>query len=220
MNRSLLKVVASITLGVMAGEALANNLLYMQRIKGMVAIEWTQSDPFYGEWTDVGSLYGCANWSPATSTVTAGQAFTQTATDCEQDQSRTRQDREVESNTGEIRNVGTPVTEARIVTASSTRQAVGTKESWVAITPSYSSWVNVGSVYNCTAWDPATSTVWVGNTFTQYRTCYQSQQRTVQNREQEQTSGQIRNTTTTEESGAITVSQNQRANGTKKITQK
>ena len=37
-------------------------------------------------WVDYGLLYGCSNWAPAPSTVSNGEAFTQTATDCSQEQ--------------------------------------------------------------------------------------------------------------------------------------
>jgi len=178
---------------------------------------WVATTPTYTAWANSGSVTGCTNWSPATSTVTAGQTFTQTATDCSQAQTRSRQDREVETTTGAIRNAGSPVTETRTVTVSSTRQATGTKETWVAIAPTYSSWVNVGVLYNCTTWTPAASTVWEGNKFTQTQTCYQDQQRTVQNREQEQTTGAIRNTTSSTETQTISVNQSRQATGTKKI---
>jgi len=178
---------------------------------------WVATTPTYTAWANSGSVTGCTNWSPATSTVTAGQTFTQTATDCSQAQTRSRQDREVETTTGAIRNAGSPVTETRTVTVSSTRQATGTKETWVAIAPTYSSWVNIGVLYNCTTWTPAASTVWEGNKFTQTQTCYQDQQRTVQNREQEQTTGAIRNTTSSTETQTISVNQSRQATGTKKI---
>ncbi|NHC12162.1 hypothetical protein G6551_18100, partial [Pseudomonas stutzeri] len=131
---------------------------------------WVATTPTYTAWTNSGAVYGCTNWSPATSTVTIGQSFTQTATDCEQDQTRSRQDREKETTTGEIRNTGTPVTETQTITVSSTRIATGTKETWVATTPTYTTWANVGGVYGCTNWSPATSTVTIGQSFTQTAT--------------------------------------------------
>jgi len=178
---------------------------------------WVATTPTYTAWTNSGSITGCTNWSPATSTVTIGQAFTQTATDCKQAQTRTRQDREVETTTGAIRNAGSPATETQTITVSSTRQATGTKETWVAISPTYSTWANSGSVYNCTAWSPSPDTVNSGTSFTQTRSCSQNQVRTVQNREQETTTKEIRNTTTSSESQVVTVSQSQTAIGTKPL---
>lgn len=176
---------------------------------------WAATTPTYTSWVDSGSVTGCTNWSPATSTVTAGQAFTQTASDCDQAQVRTRQERQVETTTGAIRNLGAPVTESRTVTASSTRQAVGTKQSWVAIAPTYSAWANSGDVHSCTSWTPSTATVMRGMEFIQRRTCYQTQVRTIQNREQEQTTGAIRNTTSSQESRSISVDESRKNYGTK-----
>lgn len=175
---------------------------------------WAATTPTYTSWVDSGSVTGCTNWSPETSTVTAGQAFTQTASDCDQAQVRTRQERQVETTTGAIRNLGAPVTESRTVTASSSRQAVGTKQFWVAIAPTYSAWANSGDVHSCTSWTPSTATVMKGREFIQSRTCYQTQVRTIQNREQDQTTGAIRNTTSSQESRTISVDESKKNYGT------
>ncbi|MFB2351014.1 hypothetical protein ACETUS_27900, partial [Priestia megaterium] len=44
---------------------------------------------------------------------------------------------------------------------------------------STTSWANVGGLYDCTTWSPATNTVDQGTEFTQTRTCKQNQQRNV-----------------------------------------
>lgn len=155
---------------------------------------WAATTSTYTSWTNIGSVSSCSNWSPATSTVTVGSAFTQTATDCDQLQTRTRQDREKETTTGAIRNKGSVVTETQTVKASTTRSATGTKETWVATTSTYTAWANSGTVSSCSNWSPATSTVTVGQAFTQTATdCDQVQTRTRQDREQETTTGAIRN---------------------------
>lgn len=89
---------------------------------------WVSYSPTYTVWANSGSIYGCANWSPDPSTVNSGVVFTQTATDCEQDQVRQRQDYEISEVTGATRASGAPVTESRVLTdQTDTRAAVGTK---------------------------------------------------------------------------------------------
>lgn len=178
---------------------------------------WAATTPTYTAWTNSGSVTGCSNWSPATSTVTVGQSFTQTATDCQQAQTRSRQDREQESTTGAFRNVGSVVTESQSITASSTRTATGTKETWVATTPTYTTWINSGSVTGCSNWTPDTSTVAYGTSFTQTATnCQQTQTRSRQDREQETTTGSVRNAgSAVTESQNITASSTRTATGTK-----
>jgi hypothetical protein len=82
-------------------------------------------------WVNNGSVTSCTNWSPATSTVTSGQSFTQTATDCQQPQTRNKQNREQETTTHAIRNVGTVIVENQSITATSTRTSIGTKPATV-----------------------------------------------------------------------------------------
>jgi hypothetical protein len=154
--------------------------------------------------------------------VTIGQNFTQTATDCEQDQTRTRQNREQETTTLVYRNSGSLVTENQTLSnQTSTRNAVGTKETWVATTPVYTSWVNSGGIYGCSNWSPATSTVTSGQTFTQTATdCEQDQTRTRQNREQETTTLVYRNVggLITENQTLTNQNSSRSATGTKVVT--
>jgi hypothetical protein len=156
---------------------------------------WVSADPVYTVWVNNGNLYDCTNWSPLENTVGLGTNFEQTATDCKQDQTRTRQDREQETTTLAYRNVGNIVTENQTLTNQiNTRNAVGTMETWVAATPVYTSWVNSGGIYGCSNWSPSPSTVPRGKTFTQTATdCEQDQTRTRQNREQETTTLVYRN---------------------------
>jgi len=204
-------------LAVMAGEVLASNLVYVQRLKGMVPIEWRQAGPLYSDWINVDNVYGCTNWSPDTSTVSIGRAFTQAATDCKQNQTRTVQDRELETYSGALRNVGEPYAETRTITASASRQAVGTLETWQATDPTYTAWANAGGVYACTNWSPAPDTVTIGQAFTQTASdCKQDQTRTRQGREQETTTGEIRNVgTPVTETRTISATSTRQATGTK-----
>jgi hypothetical protein len=187
------------------------------RAAGGTKETWAATTPTYTSWTNNGALTSCSNWSPSPTTVTIGQSFTQTATDCQQAQTRSRQDREKESTTGAFRNVGSAVTESQSIAASSTRTSTGTKETWVAITPTSTAWVNSGAVTGCSNWLPDPSTVAAGTGFTQTATnCSQSQTRSTQNREQETTTGAIRNVgNEVNESKNITASNTQNAVGTK-----
>jgi hypothetical protein len=88
---------------------------------------WLPADPLKSEWTNSGAITGCSNWSPAISTVNQGVVFTQTATDCKQDQTRTVQEREKEKTSSVYRNIGTPYTETQSITVTSTQEAIGAK---------------------------------------------------------------------------------------------
>jgi hypothetical protein len=182
---------------------------------------WIATNSTYTSWSNSSVIYGCNNWSPDPSTITTGQTFIQTATDCEQDQTRNRQDREQETTTLLVRNSGAVVVENQIITVNNTRNSVGTKETWVATTATYSSWVNSGGgIYGCNNWSPDPSTVTTGQTFTQTATdCEQDQTRNRQNREQETTTLSIRNSgAVVVENQIITVSNTRSATGTKVVT--
>lgn len=182
---------------------------------------WFAITPIYTSWINSGSIYGCTNWSPETNTVTIGQSFTQTANDCKQDQIRTRQDREQETTTLAIRDAGSLVTENQTITVTDSRNSVGTMENWISTTPIYTSWINNGSLYGCTNWSPATSTVTSGQTFTQTATdCKQDQTRTRQDREQETTTLAIRDagSLVTENQTLTNQSNTRTATGTKVVT--
>lgn len=76
---------------------------------------WIATTSTYTDWANSGGLYGCENWSPDPSTVDAGQAFTQTATDCEQNQTQEEQKRLISQVTGSIQNDGAPITLSQIL---------------------------------------------------------------------------------------------------------
>lgn len=157
-------------------------------------IDMQTYESIYGEWMNVREVYECNNWSPSSSEVTIGETFTQTATDCNQDQERTVQPRKQDVKTGEVRNDGPLYTETRTIEASSTREGVGEKETWVLIDPRIiSDWASVGGIYECINWTPATSTVDYNELFTQTTNeCKQDQNRTLQNVEQETTTKETR----------------------------
>lgn len=104
---------------------------------------WVTTSPAYTEWTNTGVMSGCSNWSPDASTIDAGKKFPQTATDCKQPQTRTRQNREQETGSKAFRNVGNPVTEDNVITVDSTREATGVKAVPKVCAYGNSSWASV-----------------------------------------------------------------------------
>ncbi|WP_286956108.1 MULTISPECIES: leucine-rich repeat domain-containing protein [unclassified Pseudomonas] len=69
-------------------------------------------------------------------------------------------------------------------------------ENWVAIEPLLSDWYTIGEPFDCRpdGWVPEPSTIAEGEVFTQTNQwCYIREERTVQSREQETTTGIIRN---------------------------
>lgn len=68
-------------------------------------------------------------------------------------------------------------------------------ETWQSIEPLYSEWNFSGEPYDCISWYPENNTVFSGENFTQTSNdCKQLEERTVQNREQNNKTLQIRNT--------------------------
>lgn len=177
---------------------------------------WVSTTPVYTAWVNTGSITSCSNWSPATNTVTINTSFTQTATDCQQAQTRNKQNREQETTTLAYRNVGSPIVENQSITISNTRSAIGTKETWVATTSTYTTWANSGSITSCTNWSPAVTSVNKGTTFTQTATdCKQPQTRSRQDREQETTTLAYRNVgTSVVENQSIVTTSTRSATGT------
>ncbi|MEG0870208.1 MAG: hypothetical protein RSG77_24665, partial [Hafnia sp.] len=148
-----------------------------------------------GAWTNNGAKYACTNWSPAPSTVTINQSFTQTATDCKQNQTRTRAESYVDHKSGSNVAVSVPAEAQTLAGQTNTQTAVGTKETWVAIAPTYTAWANSSGVYNCNgSWAPSPSNYNVATQFTQTTySCSINQSRIRQDREQETTTQVVRN---------------------------
>lgn len=112
---------------------------------------WVAIGSIYGEWTNSGNLYDCTNWTPAPSTVNSGVSFQQEATDCKQNQVRTKQDREQETTTLTIRNIGSETNENQTLTNQlSSRTSTGTKVNNVcsydfSMNPSIFAWWQYGA---------------------------------------------------------------------------
>lgn len=155
---------------------------------------WQPFTASFSEWVNKGSAYDCMTWTPAKNTQNIGVEFQQTSNDCKQEQTRIKQEREKDSVSSAVRDVGEPIIETQSVTGQLTRQETGTKENWVAATATDSGWVNKGEIYGCTNWTPSTSIYFKDSSFTQNATdCKQDQMSTKQNREQETTTLAYRN---------------------------
>jgi hypothetical protein len=148
----------------------------------------------FNAWVWSGAEYGCTNWSPDPSTVTMGTAFTQTATNCSRNQTRGRLGY-IKVNGSYVQDpASTYRTETRVIASqSSTRAATGTKQNWVATTPTYTAWVNSSGLYSCGAFAPAPSNYTTATQFTQTAYCYVNQSRTRQDRQYETNTGAYRN---------------------------
>lgn len=94
--------------------------------------KWIAIASLYTGWSNSGVPYNCTAWSPDTSTVTAGQAFTQNAS-CIQNQVAYRQDREQSLVTGAIRNTGSPVALYQSISMTISQEAIGTKQTPISI---------------------------------------------------------------------------------------
>jgi hypothetical protein len=86
---------------------------------------WAPTDPAYSEW--VAESVNCGAWTPDPNTVTQGQTFSQVRT-CDKSESRTVQDREISSPSGNYRNVGVSYTENKVTPGGTTenQDVVGT----------------------------------------------------------------------------------------------
>lgn len=90
---------------------------------------WIATDPIITEWIASGEAYDCT-LTPKSEDIYKGEPFTQTSTNCKQDQTRTVQQQE--TNTIETRAVGEPATENQTIyiTETSTKEEIGTGTSW------------------------------------------------------------------------------------------
>lgn len=154
----------------------------------------TTENGAWSGWSNSGGIYSCGSWSPAPTSQTSN--YTQTRS-CSQNQTRTRT----------VYNVWKSG-EKTVKTTEQGSQTVSTSQSRT-IAVSWSGWANSGGAYECGSWSPSPSTVNLGSTFTQSRSCSQNQAR---NRIYKAGSSTI---ATKGETRKITVTQTQSATGSK-----
>lgn len=88
---------------------------------------WIPVDSLFTAWENSGPIANCSNWSPTADSMIFDEYFTQTATDCIQNQTRYVQHREQNSVTLEFKNVGEPIIENNSIIVSNTREEMGMK---------------------------------------------------------------------------------------------
>ncbi|MBD77310.1 MAG: hypothetical protein CL840_00050 [Crocinitomicaceae bacterium] len=167
----------------------------------------------WGTWSNSGSAKNCGGWTPSPSTVNLNQSFTQNRT-CEQDQTRTRTVYNVWKSGKET--VKSTESGSQTIDVTQSQSATGTKDYKTGSVSygTWSGWSNTGSAYGCGSWSPAASTVNLGSSFTQSRTCEQDQTRTRQVYDV-WASGATTAKSTQTGTQTVDVTQNQSATGTK-----
>ncbi|BDP33578.1 TPA: hypothetical protein KDZ08_004792 [Vibrio parahaemolyticus] len=126
---------------------------------------WEVFDPTYTPWVDSGQNVDFENWLPPLAQQMTD--FTQTRK-YKDVYTRERQDRDKDTNVGEIRNHGDPVTEYDYRAASESRY----------VKASVDAYVNTGDLHDCGEWVPPASETYEGLTVDQTYTCQQDQTRT------------------------------------------
>lgn len=81
-----------------------------------------------GPWVNVGTMRDCSNWSPARETVSTGVDFTQSATDCKQDQERTRSESYTDHKSGVLTPVSSITQKQTLEAQKGTQTATGTAQ--------------------------------------------------------------------------------------------
>lgn len=148
----------------------------------------------YGNWINVGIPFECSSWSPLENTITINQAFNQNSS-CVQKQVRSVQQYMQSLASGEKVPYGKAIQEEKNISTTQTKESIGSLETWMKLNEKLvvSDWVNSGTVYDCTNWIPATTTIDWKESFTQTTNeCKQKQTRIVQDQEQETTTLAIR----------------------------
>jgi hypothetical protein len=123
---------------------------------------WVATTSTFTSWIDSGSPYAHTTWAPVPASQTAN--FTQTRT-YSQDKTRNEQEREVDTVSGQIRNVGAPIARSQTLTGQADSQTV---------TATATGWSNTTTA-GYTAWSPAVASQ--TSNFTQSRTYTQNQSR-------------------------------------------
>lgn len=105
---------------------------------------FTPTDPLISEWSNVGEVYDCSNYTPEPSGYSYGVVFTQTSDNCKQNQERTIQQRQISSITNVASNVGTPTVENQTLdNQTNNKEATGVRYTHTMIVGNY----NYGSTY-------------------------------------------------------------------------
>lgn len=123
--------------------------------------DWQPTSSSYTAWIDYGSTYGYSSWSPEAGTQTSD--FTQTRS-YNQNQERYEQNRERDSVTGDVRDVGDEVRHTKVDTRNQSR----------LVNVDYGVYSNSAGK-SCGSWSPSIGSQ--TSNFSQSRSCTQSQER-------------------------------------------
>lgn len=141
---------------------------------GVSSVDTSNPSENTSDWKNIGEVYGCTNWSPMVSTISAGVEFQQTATDCKQDRERTV------ANTKETETID----------MNQTRNAVGILSEWTPVP--LPDWELDYAYYSCT-WGPSPATITESTTFNQTAdNCKTDYWRHVYPKEMNTATGEIR----------------------------
>lgn len=80
------------------------------------AEEWVVTTPIYSNYTITKTAYDCQNWTPAPNTIIIDSTIQQSSSNCKVDQERLVYNQERNTVSGEVRSVGSPITEKNTLT--------------------------------------------------------------------------------------------------------
>lgn len=103
---------------------------------------WIPYDALYSEWLDSGEPFNCTAWTPDSILYNTDESLTQKA-NCDQVQTRTIQNREINTLNNEIRNSGELIEESTSVNEEETKNVNG---SWA--TKAYTITVGLANTYH------------------------------------------------------------------------
>lgn len=123
---------------------------------------WTDYEPEYGEFLDVGAKYDCFKEYQLDNISDPSDPKLYEVDVCKQDQSRIIKEREINSRTSEIRYTGITSKESITIT---------TQESWRDEPDIYTECLEKGEVFDCTYWNKDEDEVNFGIVYTKEKTC-------------------------------------------------
>ncbi len=168
-----------IALSLCSAFAVANtntNFMAIIDIENTVAQKAGTKEKNITPWVDEGGEYSCSTWTPNVNTIDYGIVFEQSQ-DCNQDQKRTKDIYTVYNTGAEVYEK--TVTEVQTITITNKQDNTGTKnfKENQRVDP-WGEWIDdKDGNYDCEIWNPATSTINYGESFTQTRDCKLDQDR-------------------------------------------
>jgi hypothetical protein len=130
----------------------------------------------WSDWVDTGGHYACSSWTPDVNTKNLNEAFTQSR-DCSQNQTSTQSVNDVWASGLETEK--RIESNSQVISEPEGQAATGTLDFIKGSSfGTWTGWSANGSLYDCGAYSPESSTVTSGESFTQHSDCSQDEQRT------------------------------------------